>query len=85
MASFSQDYTLPTEIAACIVGWARVSPSLTWKHPGLPRDWTPVLSGPPSRPTRRAFPGCVYLYYLGEVREIDERALEIIPGSRRPA
>jgi hypothetical protein len=23
--------------------WARVPPHLAWKHPGLPRQWTPVL------------------------------------------
>ncbi len=79
----TQDY-LPPEVLACLIGWARVSPALTWKHPGLPRDWTPVLSSPPEYPTRRALPGWVYLFFGGEVREIDRRVLEYIPGSIRP-
>lgn len=78
-----RDY-LPPEVAACLIGWARVSPGLTWKHPGLPRDWTPVLSSPPGHPTHRALPGWMYLFIGGEAREIDQRALEYVPGVQRP-
>jgi hypothetical protein len=83
--SSPDESVLSPEIVSRIVGWARVPPLLSWKHPGLPRDWSPVVHCPPDKPRRRALPGWLYLFQNGEVREIDRRFLEVVDGVRRPS
>lgn len=41
--------------------WARVAPGLAWKHPGLPRDWTPVLEQNPEAINPEPLRGYVWL------------------------
>ncbi|MGH7497738.1 MAG: hypothetical protein ACREL3_02680 [Gemmatimonadales bacterium] len=85
MVSFGSDpAVLPPNIAGRVVGWARVPPLLSWKHPTLPKQWTPVLDSELGSPVRRPLQGWVFLFTDGKIREIDRRFLEVVNGPRRP-
>jgi len=75
---------IPPNIAGRVIGWARVPPLLSWKHPGLPREWAPVLDSEPGSPVRRPLQGWVFVFINGKVREIDSRFLEIVDSVARP-
>jgi hypothetical protein len=46
--------------------WARVPPALAWKHPGLPRDWVPVLERNEEAMRPEPLPGYVWLDTRGK-------------------
>jgi hypothetical protein len=54
--------------------WARVRPEFAWKHPGVPRDWTPVLEEHPDGV--QALPGYVWLDPTGKPLHVREAWLE---------
>ena len=56
--------------------WARVPPTLAWKHPGLPTTWTRVLERNPEAMNPEPLPGHVWLDMPGKVLHADERHLE---------
>jgi hypothetical protein len=41
--------------------WARVPPHKAWQHPGLPREWTPVLERNEEAIRPEPLPGYVWL------------------------
>ena len=57
--------------------WARVPPALAWKHPGLPRDWCPVLERH-SEAIRHPepLPGYVWLDTSGKMLHVEASRLE---------
>jgi hypothetical protein len=76
---------LPSQVAAALVGWARVEPTFGWRRPGLPNDWCPIIECDPAEPDRAPLPGWLYLWVDSRVREVDGRALEIVRGADCPA
>jgi hypothetical protein len=76
---------LPPDIAAAVIGWARVPPATAWHRPGMPREWTAVLECDPTDPNRAPLLGWLFLYENGRIREVDGRHLEVVKGSQRPA
>lgn len=56
--------------------WARVPPHLAWKHPGLPRKWTPVLERNEEAMNPELLPGYVWLGMPGMVLHAREPELE---------
>ena len=56
--------------------WARVSPHLAWKHPGLPTKWTRVLDRNPDAMEPGPLPGYVWLATPGKVLHADQRHVE---------
>ena len=85
MVSFDFDPSvIPPNIAGRVVGWARVPPLLSWKHPGLPKEWAPVLDSQPGSPVRRPLKGWVFVFIDGRIREIDRRFLQVVDRPERP-
>jgi hypothetical protein len=84
MSYFPADPALPESLSTLVVGWARGLPALRHRHPGLPKDWHPVLSVDPSEPTRPLLKGSMWLYYQGRVREVYAAQYEVVDGKERP-
>ena len=56
--------------------WARLPPSLAWKHRGLPTEWTRVLERNPEAMNPDPLPGYVWLQTQAKVLHVEERHLE---------
>jgi hypothetical protein len=56
--------------------WARVPPTLAWKHPGLPTTWTRVLERNPEAMKPDPLPGYVWLDMPGKVLHAEAGHLE---------
>jgi hypothetical protein len=56
--------------------WARVSPGLAWKHPGLPTAWTPVLERNLDAMNSEPLSGYVWLAVPGKALHVAEHQLE---------
>jgi hypothetical protein len=56
--------------------WARVAPALAWNHPGLPRDWYPVLERNDEAMNPDPLPGYVWLDTPGRPLHVAAAQLE---------
>jgi hypothetical protein len=53
-----------------------VLPHLAWKHPGLPREWVPLLERNEEAMRPEPLPGCVWLDTPGKVLHVEASRLE---------
>jgi hypothetical protein len=56
--------------------WARVPPTLAWKRPGLPTEWTRVLERNEEAMNPKPLPGYVWLELPGKVLHVPTKDLE---------
>lgn len=61
---------------------ARVRPSLVWRRPGLPTEWTRVLERNPEAMSPDPLPGYVWLDTPGKVLHVGEHEVEFIGESQ---
>ena len=63
--------------------WARVPPTLAWKHPGLPTTWTRVLERNPEAMKPEPLGPHVWLDTPGKVPHVPAYQLEFTAQSPR--
>lgn len=85
MPYFPSDPELPEALTSLLIGWARGTPRMRLKNPGLPKDWHAVLSVDPTEPNRKPLAGSFWLYHLGRVRMVYAGQYEVVRGGEQPS